>query len=106
LIQPHQSAILKGLSEDSAFNVTNNKQQENLVCYYQMIGQIRDEKYYLQKITLTSLTHLPWLPVLILAFGFYIYSFDAKIHFGGDNAEYYQLGQGFTLNKGYVMPCY
>jgi hypothetical protein len=31
LIQPHQSAILKGLSEDSAFNVTNNKQQENLV---------------------------------------------------------------------------
>lgn len=44
----------------------------------------------------------PWLPVIILALGFYIYTFDAKIHFGGDNAEYYQLGQGFTLNKGYV----
>jgi len=57
---------------------------------------------YLQKIRSLVLTHLPWLPVLILAFGFYIYSFDAKIHFGGDNAEYYQLGQGFTLNKGYV----
>lgn len=48
------------------------------------------------------LKYCPWIVVLFFAILFYSYTFDPKIHHGGDNAEYYQLGQGFTLNKGYV----
>lgn len=57
---------------------------------------------YFSKLKSFILTKSPWLLIVVIAFGLYVYTFDAKIHYGGDNAEYYQLGQGFTLNKGYV----
>lgn len=40
--------------------------------------------------------------IMIIGCIIYIYTFDSKLHMGGDNANYFSLAKGFAELKGYV----
>jgi hypothetical protein len=71
-------------------------------------GQIQKTASHNQKIFDLGFLN-PWKEIgliLIITFGLYLYTFDAKLDLNGDNVDYYLLGRAISEGEGYTTIWY